>query len=110
MSLERAYINCKRCYGITQIIFEDAKTSYSDDEIRREETKKIILTDGSLYTTRNEALRALEETCNAASVSADRLGISAEGTQMPTAIEALKACTICDYSEPNIANIVEKEF
>jgi len=93
MSLQRAYINCNRCFEIARFgEYRTRKKTYSDS----------ISRDSSLWEARNEAMKALEE--QIVNWRVYRTGDS-------HAIEAKKmldVCMNCDYSKPKIKEIVTK--
>jgi len=84
MSLQRAVVNCHRCYNIAR----DDKNKEGYQRLR----------DDQLYTARNEALRALERVVEK--------GPEAQGK---IAEIALTECKICDYKAPRILNAVSQD-
>ena len=86
MSYERAKINCERCYNLAKEEFSNTSTTKRNFQ--------NILKNESLWTARNEALKALE-------------GESIIWRQ--THFEpARKECVKCDYSKPSIKNYIDK--
>ena len=86
MSLERAYVNCERCY----LIGSSTKgTTLSEDAEKRAGSS-------SLWEARNEAMRALEAT------------IAGSSDLEETAREGLKASMRCDFKTRYIVHIVER--
>ena len=96
MSIQRAKVNCERCYGLAKsvAIFKDGR-----------------LKCDLLYSVRNEAMRALED-------AMDRIDNVDEEKCTPAVLEtlpglranfsnALDACRDCDYSSSKIIYILE---
>lgn len=82
MSLERAAVNCQRCFKIAS----DRKESNSDKDL-----PLARIYDNDLWTARNEAMRALEHCIEHSTAS-----------EMSDLNNVLKACADCDYSSPKI--------
>ena len=60
MSIQRAIVNCERCYELTEIELDEEfgpKGDYENIEKRR---KRIIKND-QIWNARNEAMKALED-------------------------------------------------
>ncbi len=105
MSFQRAYVNCMRCHTL------------AENEGGVEECIEFNrYGNDSLYTARNEAMKALEEMIrNIHDVkenlpkydSPDDL-IHRRSILMRTAFSCLDACVACDYSKPAIANYIKK--
>jgi len=91
MSYERASVNCQRCYDLAQ---SHASARMSDEIVRL-----ARLRDNSLAQARNDCMRALEEI-------RDLEMIDLIGTEFAKSC-LLSACTTCDYSKPNIVNMVK---
>jgi hypothetical protein len=97
MSLQRAYVNCKRCY-----------------ELSKDDAPVAIRTDDQLYHARNEAMRALEHAMDSLNVGYATQNKAAQGALKEdflaletTANEALTICMKCDYSGPSIADFID---
>ncbi|MEK6911082.1 MAG: hypothetical protein AABW82_04885 [Nanoarchaeota archaeon] len=87
MSLERAYVNCKRCFYFADCIKKENKNYKVVPE-------DFFYQSDDLHGARNEALRALEE--------------KASETIVEKNIKKLLSldCIGCDFSSPKIANSV----
>ena len=90
MSLQRACVNCERCYNLAQI---DAKTRYTN-----------LYDNDLLYEARNEAMKALEHVTDTIPFSQAKEMNPSPGV---IAFKALQACSLCDYSSPKIVETVE---
>ena len=88
MSIQRAKINCQRCYEFAEEEGPEHNQYNLDNRIYND----------NLWEARNEALRALE--------SAKR--DSTEKFSIPRVIDALNECVRCDYSKPSIRRYIEK--
>lgn len=101
MSLERAGVNCRRCFRLGRAYPDDVSA-----EIR-------MYYDDYLYEARNEAMKALDEIkiigllANIAT-SVNYFDSQEHTKKMCIAEEALRVCEGCDYSAPKIADLVEK--
>ena len=84
MSLERACVNCERCFGLVS----------SFVVIVQENVVKLAYSNDQIYQARNEAMKALEE-------------FAKLGDYSSLATKALEACRKCDYSSPRIADITK---
>ena len=125
MSLERACVNCERCYHLASFSISDSVNSLVDPETG-EITKQIedsfgtsdlmevrknpnfrkinVYTNDQVYIARNEAMKALEAVFSLiAQDSYFQLGTHED------AVHALKACRSCDYSAPKIVETIERE-
>ncbi|MFH1500776.1 MAG: hypothetical protein ABIE22_02415 [archaeon] len=102
MSLQRAIINCERCYAITHTIGYEVQDIGNEDDGR----DLANLQPDEAYHARNEAMRALEDETNADFYMFD-MGV--KGSQSPGAdnrkflVELINECVHCDYSEARIA-------
>ncbi len=87
MSLERAYVNCKRCFYLSDCIKKDNKNYEVIPEA-------FFSRSDDLHDARNEALKALEE--------------KAFETVVEKNIKKLlsRECMDCDFSSPKIADSV----
>lgn len=93
MSLERAFVNCRRCYTLASQIAKDWASSAhppASETIPREQARSE-----PLWTARNEAMRALEQEITKTS-----------HYDYETASAALKACVTCTYKAPMIGNLI----
>ncbi len=102
MSLQRAQVNCERCYNLVK-----QHKGYVEKEAER--TKTFL--DDRLYNARNEAMKALEESGRQALKAqevhrSEKIGVST----IELSNDALSTCASCDYKEPRIANLVKKCF
>lgn len=101
MSLQRAKVNCKRCYNIA------SRIGISNRD--KEDTEDERCDHDSLYIARNEAMRALEAGKEYAlklrEVNNDENAFNA-ATNLFDII--LTACKECDYKFPKIADLVDK--
>ncbi|MCX6748228.1 MAG: hypothetical protein NT076_01340 [Candidatus Pacearchaeota archaeon] len=88
MSFERAAVNCRRCYQLAVIIREDAQKLAATPPARVVIPKEQNKSD-SLYSARNEAMKAIED-------------LLETGNCTP-AEAALAACEGCDYSVAKIS-------
>ena len=91
MSLERAYVNCERCFAIAGAFLEPTE----------EERVKRAYRDKDVSQARNEAMRALEEEKREIADSTN------SNLYVEIAQEALKACRGCDYSSPRICETIK---
>jgi hypothetical protein len=99
MSLERASVNCRRCYHLAKIIIED---SCLDEAINNN-----LNYDNGLWDARNNAMMALEDSSSGYLDAYVRETNKIEKTYSTQCIDALRACERCDYSAPKIADLVE---
>ena len=100
MSLQRAYVNCQRCYGLVK----------QHDRVLIKER----IEDDQFYTARNETMKALETVVqridcmlppNSEISDPDlRSNIHHERSQ---ASSFLDACKGCDYKSPTIADLLD---
>lgn len=91
MSLQRAKINCERCYNLARIYlnkFEKANSGAAETETYKEVFEKIVR-DENLWVARNETLKSLED------------------IKEKVIDGALDNCMICDFSKPSIKVIYE---
>ena len=106
MSLERAYINCQRCYEIAKPHM-DQLHQYNDEE---EVTREMVEND-QLYVARNDAMKALETIVNhidnmpleLRNSDFNKYGI---GNKRALASNSLEACKGCDYKSPAIIDFL----
>ena len=86
MSLERAAVNCNRCYLLARRYHEK---NYSKIKVAK---------DDLIYTARNESIRSLESV-------AEQIGNQAEIKELCKSKllligKIMRACVNCDYSSP----------
>ena len=101
MSLQRAYINCQRCYGLVK----------QHDRVLIKER----IEDDQFYTARNETMKALETVVNHVDLRDSiehnvnaRRNISDEAMcERLQASQSLDACKGCDYKSPTIADLLD---
>lgn len=134
MSLERACVNCERCYHLTTLIRRDihdelyeTRISIWDNkhkgekfyEISEEEKGEVgrevdrvlpgivymkVYENDQIYIARNEAMRALETAINTDNQKYD----SSKKVTIPLiAFKALENCRHCDYLSPKIVKTIE---
>lgn len=99
MSAERAYKNCKRCYGLAQTLILPYGVKYDDineDNLRNLRKNITHLDDDQIYSAMNEAMKAVSE----ASIANSHCNESYYD-------DALSACVTCDFSTPKIADALE---
>jgi hypothetical protein len=110
MSLQRAYINCQRCYGLVKPHANQMHSEADKEAIIREMNE-----DDQLYTARNETMKALETVVSnfdlrdsiEHNVNARR-NISDEAMcERSQASSLLDACKGCDYKSPTIADLLD---
>jgi len=98
MSLERACINCNRCYTLAKKYIHDGYDPQDN-----------VTTDDYIMATRNEAMKALEDEQKVSlNVVSTQKGIPLDMTGWPIATKALRICLGCDYSSPKIAETIDK--
>ena len=106
MSLERAYVNCKRCYELL------LQSGVARDVVTH--TPCAAQTAGFVYSARkgpdyfcarNETLRALEEEVSTYQLSSAPIS---QIVIFSVAKEALNVCANCIYDEPKVAELVSK--
>ncbi len=131
MSLERACVNCERCYHLANLAIQDDRivkfesainvgNESTEEKIARINALKLdsrvrrvaCYEDNTVYTARNEAMGALEEVigrCESIATALNPNNFSREyaSTYAPLAEKALRACRTCDYSSPKIVETVE---
>lgn len=94
MTIQRAAINCKRCYNLAyHVNFGDCMGS----------ELKFGLSSEEIFTARNEAMKALENqviNCKVYGESSSSHAIEAQ--------KMLDVCMDCDYSSPKIKELVTK--
>jgi len=102
MSLQRAQVNCDRCYTLANSILSST-----------EDKKQLVhFRDDQIYSARNEAMRALEEETNSllrlrAFYPDDSQGFADNEIACVFVRECLDACVNCDYSCPKIVRLIE---
>ena len=98
MSLERACVNCERCYNLASIEIKNFPENYA---LR-------IYQDDQTYIIRNEAMRALEKVIDNTNREMAML-YHEKNEENPAVIaqKALQACSLCDYTSPKIVETVE---
>lgn len=137
MSLERACVNCERCWFLANLVRRETRADvYSvklgglDEEYTKKGQKipndilkiagettdeeHVILTiqriysNDQIYAARNEAMRALERVTDTTNPDMAIMYHRAN-EKNPSIItnEALKACRTCDYSSPRIVETIE---
>ena len=89
MSIERACVNCERCYHLAEKIMDFVP--YDNDQ---------------MYAARNEAMKSLE-TVSVGYNEAVSLTERKDTNDSIIAKKALQACRSCDYSAPKIVETVE---
>ena len=109
MSLQRAYINCQRCY---ELVKPHANQPHSEAD--KEAVIREMAEDDQLYEARNETMKALETVVqridcmlppNSEISDPDlRSNIHHERSQ---ASSFLDACKGCDYKSPTIADLLD---
>jgi len=99
MSLQRAQVNCRRCYALVRII-GDAK------EIAI--TPVGVYQDDQVYAARNEAMKALDEHIRDCILDTAIRNTAQNDSGVRIALPALDACVKCDYSAPGISLIINK--
>ena len=110
MSIQIAKVNCERCYNLAQdeIIISDYQGE--DGKIKQEvnigATSSYRFRNDSLYTARNEAMKALDSIARYCESRYGELGVSLEQTAHQMALSALSVCSDCDYSAPMIVNTI----
>ncbi len=84
MSLERAYINCERCYALGKTIMDNRfwKSPFSTKD-----PKSLLYPSDQVYTARNNTMIAIEER---------------------HATSLLIKCLECDHLSPSICNEIKK--
>jgi hypothetical protein len=85
----RAIVNCQRCYALA--------SELSPNEVEGRVEKAVR--DDQVWAARNEALRALEEMPE--SFAKESFDSSRKRNS------SLNVCKDCDYSKPEIANILK---
>jgi hypothetical protein len=91
MSIQRAYVNCERCYKIAERKgYKNFNESIEDDQ---------------LFTARNEAMKALEETIITFHEYPQVFGKEKFFADM-SIVHALITCKSCNYSKPEIKEII----
>ena len=99
MSLQRAAVNCERCYEIANDIVERYKeVKDSAGLIRRE-----LFNSDKLYTARNEAMKSL------LNLRKPTGKIEARESELDKILKALDACESCDFNQPRIKQIIWKK-
>lgn len=93
MSFQRAYVNCMRCYGLAET-FVDQRLHQEKGSVNKTLAFNRLHSD-TLYSARNEAMKALE-----------KCGDS--GSFVNEATESLDACVACDFSKPAIKDFIDK--
>jgi len=86
MSVQRARINCQRCY--------EMQSRYNESGYNKKVNR---LQNSQAWVARNEALRALEKV-------EEEYIVGFEGIK-----NALTACEQCDYSRPSIVKYIEND-
>jgi len=95
MSLDRAYINCKRCYKLS---YEDAVEGRNPER------------DSDLYAARNDALQSLQDQLYAFQLHNKRLGQDIDNTPEENLVKKLaEACKKCKFANPAIADEIDKQ-
>lgn len=105
MSLERACVNCERCFYLANSI------TLRWDSIERKhksEVKKELYENDQVYQARNEAMKALEDVDNKLYLEMALAGSPVSGYDPNKVDKALKACGSCTYDEPRIVEVVKK--
>ena len=93
MSLQRAYVNCMRCYELAQPYIKASKIL----------DKGCILRNNNIYQARNDTLGALEDAL--ASDDEEITPIIREG------IRAIRnSCALCDYQKAYVAYWAKRQF
>jgi len=100
MSLERARVNCERCYVIASKITRTKLDKSDPDE------DPYVASD-QLYAARNEAMKALEDSQRDCRALVSELGVKLEQTESGVATAALRACGRCTYHSPKIVNVID---
>ena len=123
MSIERACVNCERCYELADYAIRNCKatvggmgTTGESDEQRESRIEAVIADpkvrkdavygDDQIYAARNEAMKALERV-NISYNEAVSLTERKDTNDSIIAKKALLACRSCDYSAPKIVETVE---
>jgi hypothetical protein len=100
MSLERAEVNCERCYELAESLIR------INGLVGREYLKPILLTDNDIYAARNEDMKALEYEKKLYLDEVAAIGAGMNQIKSDLASEALSACRNCDYSSPKIVDTI----
>ena len=100
MSLQRACVNCERCYALV---------TYADNTMARNiDPTSIMYTRPEIYRARNEAMKALEEIMMLNAVNGGHSNMVESSNSDCLAEKALKACRSCSYEEPRIVKVIEE--
>jgi|TARA_B100001971_G_scaffold144685_1_gene133848 hypothetical protein len=106
MSLERAKINCERCYGLAEQLREENPLSAN---LKKKAMSNIYLNNDRLYNARNEALKALEHHHKVCLDNVKILNEKLENTNHTICYDASEKCYDCNYENPKIADIINDE-
>ena len=125
MSLERACVNCERCYALADADINDCSEVRSESNVRsigeseQEKESRIeavkanpatrrnaVYGNDQVYTARNEAMKALWGIIIHQNYRGDFMQ-DGDSTDVAITQKALEACRQCDYSSPKIVELVE---
>ena len=98
MSLDRAYVNCKRC---CKLIGEDAMEGRNMER------------DNDVYSARNDALQAMQDYLYNFQLHIKRMGQDDDvaDQQARQAVRSIvEACKKCNYLKPALANKIQQLF
>lgn len=100
MSLQRAQVNCRRCYELAKEIGrkELPAPSFAYSSIKSDQ----------LYAARNEAMKALDAQIRDCILDTAIRNTPQNDSGVRIALPALDACVNCDYSAPAISLMINK--
>ena len=109
MSLERAYVNCLRCYQLAKPYINEI-VGGPDNNIS---VRADLAEDDKIYTARNDAMKALEAVVSGfdmresiGNISEIKMSDEAMFTRAG-ASQSLEACKGCIYYSPAIVDLLD---